>query len=425
MMNPREVMTIRNLSLGVGTACLLLGVSAVGGACDGREADSTAPEPRAVPVAVETLQRRDGYAVERYFTGRIVARRTSDLGFERGGKVVEILVDEGQRIAAGAAIARLDTALLEARRAVAQARLDAALAQRDELIAGARPFVMEQARALVREREAELGELVLRHGRVAELLERRVAAQSEFDEIERQKDAARARETVARQALAELEAGARQERLAAQAAVVAQEEARVAELNLELQKSTLFAPYDAVVSLRRLDEGTVVDAGTTVVRLVEDAAPEARIGVPESVAGRFVVGEEIVVQVGSRRETAEVVALLPELDPITRTRPVFVRLSQPAVPGEIVRLLARETVEAEGFWIPISALTRAPRGLWSCYALEDDGRITRVSRRLLEVIFTDGERAYVSGTLHDGDRIVRSGTDRVVAGQRVEVAQED
>lgn len=420
----RESMTTRNLVIGAATACFLVGAFALGGAFDDPGTDMEKPEPRATPVAIQWLEKQTSYEVERYFTGRVVARRTSELGFERAGKITAVIVDEGQKVPEGAAIAHLDTALLEAQLTFAREALAAESAQLDELAAGPRPFETEQARALVSERQAELSEVMSRHARVTQLLGRNATTRSEFDEVVQQRDAAQARVTSAKQALAGLDAGTREERLARQAAVVAQQEARVAELRLEIEKSTLLAPYDAIVSVRRLDEGSVVNPGAAVVRLVEVTAAEARIGVPLELARRFEVGEQVPVQIGTRRESAEVLALLPELDPTTRTRPLLVRLSSAAVPGDVVRLTVREAVAADGFWIPISALARAPHGLWSCYAVEDE-KIPRVSRRAIEVIFTDGDRAFVRGTLQDGDRIVRSGTDRVVVGQRVVVAKKD
>ena len=407
-------MTIRNLLIGAGAASLVVGASALGGAFGDRDARAESPPPRATPVAVQVLERQTSYEFERYFTGQVVARRTSDLGFERGGKIASVVVEEGQAVRAGAVIAHLDTTLLSAQQTSARAGVAAARAQQDELIAGARPFVMEQARALVKEREAELAEVVLRHARVARLMEDEVASQSDFDEVDQQKAAASARLTAAKQALAELDAGTREEQLAEQAAKVARQLALVAELEIELENSTLLAPYDGTVSVREVDEGTIVAAGAMVVRLVEDVVPEARIGVPLAVAGDFEVGEAVSVWIGPRREAAEVVSVSPELDPTTRTVRLSVRLNQSAVPGEVVRLIVHETVEAEGFWVPISALTRSTYGLWSCYAVDGEGENARVSRHAVEVISTDGERAYVRGSLQEGVRIVRSGTDRVV-----------
>ncbi len=423
-MTKSKLWSAQRLFLVLGSLGFLVGAGALGGAFSDRSGSMTPEVVRAIPVSILVAKAETGYVVERFFTGRVVARRSSDLGFERNGKIETILVDEGQKVAKGTVLARLDTSLLEVQLKVAAAQVLSAQALHQELLAGARPEVMEQARARVRERQAELEEIDLRRARVEELLGRKVAAQSEFDEVERQGIAARARLTSAEHALAELVAGTRKEKVAAQGAVVAQNEARVDELELEITKSSLLAPYAAVVSMRDLDEGAVVAGGTRVLRLVEDAAPEARIGVSLVVADTFTPGSKVIVRIGARREEAEVVALLPELDPKTRTRPLFIRLQGSFAPSQVVRLVAREKVDIPGFWLPISALTRAQRGLWSCYAVSEEGDKKTISRRAVEVIYTDGERAYVRGTLQDGDQIVRGGTDRVVAGQNVDVVKE-
>lgn len=58
-------------------------------------------------------------------TGTIEAR-TSALGSEIGGRVTEVLVEEGQAVKAGQPLVRLDTSLLEAQRKVAAASLESA-----------------------------------------------------------------------------------------------------------------------------------------------------------------------------------------------------------------------------------------------------------------------------------------------------------
>jgi pyruvate/2-oxoglutarate dehydrogenase complex dihydrolipoamide acyltransferase (E2) component len=51
-----------------------------------------------------------------------------------------------------------------------------------------------------------------------------------------------------------------------------------------LEKSVLKAPFAGTVAARLMDEGTVIMAGQTVLRLVEDTHLEARVGVPPHVA---------------------------------------------------------------------------------------------------------------------------------------------
>ena len=57
---------------------------------------------------------------------------------ETSGRVAAVLVSEGEEVAEGEVLVRLDDSLLQSRRAEAQAAVDEALARRDEQIDGPR-----------------------------------------------------------------------------------------------------------------------------------------------------------------------------------------------------------------------------------------------------------------------------------------------
>jgi HlyD family secretion protein len=73
---------------------------------------------------------------------------------ELGGRVVELLVDEGEDVAAGQTLVRLDGALLEAQIEAARAALDMAQAGLAQARAGARPEQIRQAEAALVQAEA-------------------------------------------------------------------------------------------------------------------------------------------------------------------------------------------------------------------------------------------------------------------------------
>jgi len=73
---------------------------------------------------------------------------------ELGGRVVELLVDEGEDVAAGQVLVQLDGALLEAQIEAAQAALDIAQAGLAQARAGARPEQIRQAEAALAQAEA-------------------------------------------------------------------------------------------------------------------------------------------------------------------------------------------------------------------------------------------------------------------------------
>ena len=189
---------------------------------------------------------------------------------------------------------------------------------------------------------------------------------------------------------------------------------------------TLEASFAGIVSERFVDEGAVVEPGAPILRIVESDRLEAWIGMPVDLAARLEVGQERLLVVDGAEHWAQVAAILPEVDLPTRTRRVVLALDRSAadalVPGQVVRLETEVETAADGFWLPTAALTRGERGLWSCFAvtphLEREADY-RVEPRTLEVLHAGGDRAFVRGTLSDGDVVIASGTHRVVAGQAV------
>jgi len=80
-----------------------------------------------------------------------------------------------------------------------------------------------------------------------------------------------------------------------------------------------------------------------------------------------------------------------------------------------VRLAVTEQVAQAGFWVPTTALTRGTRGLWSLFVAEEGA----VERRDVELLDNVGTNSFVRGTLGPEDKIITSGTHRVVVGQKV------
>ena len=80
---------------------LAFGVYFVQGRNANKSTEGTTSVVEMLAVETAVLKSVTQYSVERSYTGEIVARRTSDLGFEQGGTLVEILVEEGDRVNQG------------------------------------------------------------------------------------------------------------------------------------------------------------------------------------------------------------------------------------------------------------------------------------------------------------------------------------
>ncbi len=334
------------------------------------------------PIEVQTvlLSAQETYRSRRVFSGRAVAARSSMLGFNRGGTLINVLADIGDQVTRGSRLASLDTASLEA--AERQASADVALARANLTAAQAEARLAHNTEQRIRRLHAQ--------GH---------APRQTLDEAALTGQAKHAAVQVA-------EAGVLRAGAALQAARVA------------LQESHIHAPYDGTIQSREADEGTQVGAGQTVLRIVERGSAEVHVGVPSRVAGSLRLDTPYPIIAGGRRLTAHLRAVLPELATDTRSITAVLNLASDAnLPlGEVVELVFEEDIETAGFWLPLSALTESDRGLWGVYVVNDGAR---VERRLVEVVHTESDRAFVRGTLANAERVVSTGVHRIVPGQQV------
>ena len=79
-----------------------------------------------------------------------------------------------------------------------------------------------------------------------------------------------------------------------------------------------------------------------------------------------------------------------------------------------------EALDQSGFWIPVSAMTEASRGLWAVFAIvPDENNVPRVEKRLVDIVHAEASRVFVRGAMEDGELFVLDGLHRLVPGQSV------
>lgn len=390
----------------------------------GARANPGVAPPAPLTVATRALVTEEGFTVRQRYTGQVEGRRRSALAFERGARLIEILADEGEEVAAGAPLARLDVRDLDLGLAAIDARLAEARAVLAELEKGPREEVILAARADLAAARAELGLAQVREERRKALVGTQALAAEEYESARFGREALQARVRALEARLLELERGTREERVLAQRARLAGLEAERGRIELDRQKSTILAPFAGRVATRHLDEGTVVTPGAPVLTLVESGRLEARIGIPNLIDASWEVDQEVVLSMGREELSGRFLRFEAELERATRSRVAIFALAEgaPAVPGTIVRVEKPRVVAQRGFWMPRTALTRNVRGLWACFVVEPDGNggaIDVVHRRAIEILHEDDDRVFVRGTLSDGERVIVDGGRRVVDGQTV------
>ena len=390
--------------------------------------NSSLAKPKKVNILpVKTVEAKpvESYQTSQTYTGEVTALRTSEVGFERGGKLIDVLVEEGDRISVGTPLAKLDTDNLEAQRQELIAQKEQEEAVLAELKNGARTEQIRAAQAIVRELQQQLKLEKLKSSRREYLYQKGAIAREQLDEIAFNRKALDERLANAKSNLDELQNGTRIEQVNAQQAAVDRLTAEIKNLDISINKSILKSPFDSIVSARNLDEGTVVEPGTSILRLVEDTEPKVKIGVPINVANRMQLGSKQQVTIGDKNYDAVVSSVLPEVNTATRTRTLVLKLAPTAAtqvsPKQIARLNITQTNDTNGYWLPITALVKGDRGLWSCYALvkSEDSQNFQAERRYVELLETQENRVLVRGTLKPEDEIIIDGVHRLVPGQLV------
>jgi HlyD family secretion protein len=227
--------------------------------------------------------------------GRIEATEIS-VAAKWGGKVAEVLADEGDYVEAGDVVARMDMQTEQAQ--VAEARADLAKAE----------SALETARAQVFQREAEVATAKADLARQESLLD--VARKSDRriqtlvkSGVVSQQDADNSRgdlqTSLASRRAAQAQVKAAEAAAEAARALVAQAQANinaakavVARLEQTLEDGILRAPKPGRVQYRVVEPGEVVASGGRIVSLVDLTDVYMTFFLPEIEAGRTAMGDE-------------------------------------------------------------------------------------------------------------------------------------
>lgn len=228
--------------------------------------------------------------------------RQVELAFNASGRVDEVLVQEGDRVAKGQLLARLDTERLKLQLAQAEALAAAQRSQLARLKAGSRPEEIRQAAALRDEARAAVQEARLVYERQQELADERFVAQQQADTARNSLEAAQQRLNAAEEAHRLAVLGPRKEDVAAAEADLTAREAAVAALNRDIAEGELKAPSDGSVEKRILEAGDMASPQKTVLTLALADPLWARVYLPEPALGRVPTGARAAIATDSHPE---------------------------------------------------------------------------------------------------------------------------
>lgn len=346
----------------VGSVLAMVGMVATG--CSKPDEVDSRTGKQSVSVAEVRMLTSSG----RTFTGVVVARVQSDMGFRVEGKVIERLVDAGQVVRQGQLLMRLDPIDLNLAVAARMADVVAAEARRDRTVA-------EEVRQKT-------------------LLARGATSAQTYDDAKAAADSAIAQ-------LAAVQAAAR----------IAENNGGYAELRAE---------FDGTVVDTRAEPGQVVSKNEVVIRLAKSGPREAAVNLPESVRPALESAATATVYGGEGHSShATLRQLSNAADLLTRTyeaRYVLEGNSAETPLGATVTIeLPNLSIATQ---VPLAALTDRGQGpgVWVV-----NRESATVSFRSVKVKVLGQESAVIENGLQPGEQVVALGAHLLHDGEAVRV----
>ena len=310
----------------------------------------------------------------RIFPGRLVSAKQVDLAFPVAGVLANFPIKEGKKAAKGQIIAQLRPGKFQARLEAVQGQLDQARATLNALRLGERPE--EQ---LQRETQERVTAMILEHARkefdrYARLIRLDAASRSEYETAETNFFVAQEEHNAAMQLL-EKGGTTRKEDVQAQEGLVLGLSGQVAEAKLELEDSTLHAPFDGLVTQRFIDEGQSVAINKPVIRFESSDAIDIVVDMPDTVKTSDICSPSVVGMVAEisgapgRQYPVHIKGIIPVADRITQAIQVCFEM-KPAfgvsvVPGITAIVTVRYGLPhpgSDGTPVPISSTCMPPPG---------------------------------------------------------------
>lgn len=331
------------------------------------DADASAPEtPDAPPAIVSVAPAVNAeFAPRHWAPGSVISRQDARVASEQGGRVVEV-VEVGERIRAGQALAVLD---------------DTALRLREQ-----------EGRADLARIQAQLDLATRQEQRYAQLAAQQNIARAQYEQLRADRD------------------------------MLVQERARalaqLAQTRHQREQMVVRAPFTGIVAERHTQLGEYLTTGASVARLVDTASQEVRVRAPVDLAQHLGTGTPVLVRTGDTERVWPVTALVPVGDESSRQLELRIAIDATQMPvGSAVDVGLPSAGTRNVVAVPRDAVMLRREG---DFVMRVDGA-GKAERLAVETGAEVDGLVEVTGDVRVGDRLIVRGGERVEPGQAVSI----
>jgi RND family efflux transporter MFP subunit len=318
--------------------------------------------PAVVRVAAVSIQ---SLAPETIVPGTVVSRSDARLSAEVTGRLLEV-AEVGTVAAKGDVVAKIEDTVISLRT--------------QELLA-------EVTRA-----QARLKYLESEEGRYVKLAESNLAAATKLEETRSDRDVSRGDLQVA--------------------------QSRLAQMEDQLSRSNIRAPFSGIVVERLMMPGERVDIGNNVVRMVDQQHLEVIARAPLEYYSFVHPGQELELRTGNVNTTGTVRTVVAVGSENTHQFELRLDVESNRFPvGQTLRVSVPTSNAREALVVPRDALVLRSEGI-SVFVIDKDQKAKKV---MVTTGIGAGEQIEVTGELHDGDIVVIRGNERLRSEQAVSI----
>ena len=347
-------------------------------------------------------------------SGRVRTPERIELPPQLAGRVMAVEVREGDAVAAGQALIRLDDR--EWKAAVDQA--SAAVTQAEARLRQLRELGLPVAEQALRQAEATALQARQQHRRVRELVARGFYSQAQLDEARRAQEVAESQVASARLQRDSQQAGGIEVALAQSA--LEQARAALVVAQTRLGYAILRAPSAGTVLTRVVEAGDTVQPGAGLMTIAPAGDTELTVQIDEKNLGLLRLGQPALASADAypgERFAAELAFIAPSVDALRGSVEVRLRVPEPPpyLRHEMTVSIDIEAARREQTLIIPAAAVREAGGAQPWAMVVRDGRTERQPLRL--GIRGEGKVEVLEG-LSAGEALVAAAVD-VAAGQAV------
>jgi multidrug resistance efflux pump len=373
---------------------------------------ATVKEP-GVQVTLSTLERRTlTGTVDVYGTVVTGPDAQATLSFPTDGQIATVDVNVGDHVTRGETLAQLDGRIAQSAVQQAESDVEAARAALARARVGARPQELAENAALVQAAQTKADTTLAELEREKSLAAAGIASTRDLQQAQSAFADAFAELRAKRQAGLLLLAGPRPQDVDITRAQLQQAVSALSSARTRASLTTIFAPFDGVITARMKNAGEVVDPTTPVLSLVNPNRTLVEVQLGEDQAATVRAGDRAtIVQGGSTKPVLGVVDVVtPAFSSETRTLTARIRpLSKGLTPGASAhaKILVRTT--AEGFVVSDTAVVKDPQ-TGQAEVFVANAKQASYAATPVRILLQSGQVMSITGAgLRVGDKIVTSG----------------